>query len=231
MKRFLLLMLFAVSAVSLSAQVKSGVISASARENIANKLPKDVAYIFPDFSDATLNYKDGRFSNGRLNIRLLDNFILYIDDKTGDTLVLSNPDHVRDLVCNDTVYRMVNNSVVKILSDADGIQLAQRFRLKLTEDKADAGYSSLPATSTAVTGNVNRLDPSRNLDTKQDFTYKHEKDFILLDGDKVYPAKMSSFSRLFPDKKKTMKTYVKDNDVDTDTQSGLTALFDFCSAE
>ena len=67
--------------------------------------------------------------------------------------------------------------------------------------------------------------------TKQDFTYKHEKDFILLDGDKVYPAKMSSFSRLFPDKKKTMKTYVKDNDVDTDTQSGLTALFDFCSAE
>lgn len=222
-------MLFAVSAVSLSAQVKSGVISASARENIANKLPKDVAYIFPDFSDATLNYKDGRFSNGRLNIRLLDNFILYIDDRTGDTLVLSNPDHVRDLVCNDTVYKIVNDCVLKVLSDADGKQLAQRFRFKLTKEQEDAGYSSLPASSTAVSGNVNRLDPSRNPDVKSDFSYKHERDFILTDGDKTYPARLSSFNRLFPDRKKAIKAYVRDNALDLETASGLTALFDFCA--
>ena len=126
-------MLLAVSAMPLSAQVKSGSITVSARDNVVNKLPKDVVYVFSDFADATLNYNNGRFSVGCLNIRLLDNFILYIDDKTSDTLVLSNPNQVRNLVCNDTVYRIVNNSVVKVLSDDDGRQLAQRLRLELDE--------------------------------------------------------------------------------------------------
>ena len=210
----------------LSAQVKSGSITVSARDNVVNKLPKDVGYVFSDFADATLNYNNGRFSVGCLNIRLLDNFILYIDDKTSDTLVLSNPNQVRNLVCNDTVYRIVNNSVVKVLSDDDGRQLAQRLRLELDEKDADAGYSSLPPTSTAVTSNVRRLDPSRNLDTEKDYIYKYERDFVLVDvDDKVYPVKISSFNRLFPDKKKEIKAYVKENKVNFGSQSDLIALF------
>ena len=213
-------MLFSVSAVSLSAQIKSGVISASARENIANKLPKDVAYIFPDFSDAT--------SKGRLNVRLLDNFILYIDTK-GDTLVLSNPAQVKNLVHNDTIYRVVSNSVVKVLSEDDSRQLAQRVRLKLSEESADAGYSSLPPTSTAVSSSVRSYDPSRNIDTKTEYSYRYEVDYVLIDGDKIYPARLSSFNRLFPDRKKAIKAYVRDNALDLETASGLTALFDFCA--
>lgn len=225
-------MLLAVSAMPLSAQVKSGSITVSARDNVVNKLPKDVVYVFSDFADATLNYNNGRFSVGCLNIRLLDNFILYIDDKTSDTLVLSNPNQVRNLVCNDTVYRIVNNSVVKVLSDDGGRQLAQRLRLELDEKDADAGYSSLPPTSTAVTSNVRRLDPSRNLDTEKDYIYKYERDFVLVDvDDKVYPVKISSFNRLFPDKKKEIKAYVKENKVNFGSQSDLIALFGLCVSD
>ena len=229
MKRLLLLILCTVSVMPLLAQEKRGVISVSARENVVHRLPKDVAYVFPDFADATLNYDNGRFSVGCLNIRLLDNFILYIEEKTGDTLVLSNPDQVRDLVCMDTVYRIVNDCVVKVISEAGDRQFAQRFRLKLTEEQEDAGYSALPPSSTAVTGNVNRIDPSRNPDAKRDFSYKHERDYVLMDGDKVYPAKISSFNRLFPEKKKAIKAYVRDNDLDTGTRAGLVALFEFCA--
>ena len=228
MKKFLFVILFSVLVLPLSAQVKSGTISVSARENVVNKLPKDVAYVFPDFVDMTLNYLDGRFSKGRLNVRLLDNFILYIDTK-GDTLVLSNPAQVKNLVHNDTIYRVVSNSVVKVLSEDDSRQLAQRVRLKLSEESADAGYSSLPPTSTAVSSSVRSYDPSRNIDTKTEYSYRHEVDYVLIDGDKVYPARLSSFNRLFPDRKKAIKAYVRDNALDLETASGLTALFDFCA--
>ena len=79
---------------------------------------------------------------------------------------------------------------------------------------------------------MRRLDPSRNLDTEKDYIYKYERDFVLVDVDgKVYPVKISSFNRLFPDKKKEIKAYVKENKVDFDSQSDLIALFGLCVSD
>ncbi len=227
MKRFLFMMIVAVIALPLPAQVKEGTISVSARENVVNRLPKDIAYIFPEFSDATVYYKDDRFSNGCLNICLLDRTLRYVEN--GDTLRILNQNDVRELVLADTSYRCMSSCVIKVISESDGSLLAQRFRLTLSEEKDDAGYSSLPATSTAVSANVGRLDPSRSLDTKADYSYKHERDFVLVSGDKIYPAKQSAFTRLFPDKKKEIKAYVKENKINFNSQPDLASLFEFCA--
>ena len=229
MKRSLLIILCAILALPVKAQVIEGVISVSARDNVLNKLPKEIAYVLPDFAEATLNYTDGRFSVGRLNICLLDNSVRYIDDKSGDTLFLSNQASVKELIHNDTTYRCIKNSIMKELAAENDKQLAQRFRLKLTEVKEDAGYSSLPATSTAVTSNVSRFDPSRNFDVEKEMSYKHERDFVLVDGDKVYPARQSSFSKVFPAAKKAIRGYIRDNNLDLNKESDLIRLFELCS--
>lgn len=227
MKRFLISTLCAALAAPVFAQVTEGTISLSTRENVLNKLPKEVAYVFPDFETATLYYKDDRFSTGRLNICLVDNSIRFINEK-GDTLMLTSQENVRELVLNDTLYKTAKNSIIKELATSGDVSLALRFRLKLTEKKEDAGYSSLPPTSTAVSGNVRSLDYSR-IDTDTEFDYKHEKDLIIIDSDKTAPARLSAFIKAFPDRKKEIRAYVKEHGTDFNSQSDLVGLFKFCS--
>ena len=56
-------------------------------------------------------------------------------------------------------------------------------------------------------------------------------DLVLTDGTEVYSAKLSSFVKVFPDRKKEIRSFVKEHRTDFNDKQDLADLFFFCIGE
>ncbi|HIZ87373.1 MAG TPA: hypothetical protein IAC03_04350 [Candidatus Coprenecus pullistercoris] len=223
------LMLLIVCA-PVSAKARKGSVTVQARENLLDKLPADVAYLLSEYTGAVLYRNDGGMSEGKINICLVDNSIRFVDEK-GDTLLMRNPAMVNRIILADgSVCVPVNGEYVRQLAAAGSRSLVYRVRLELdTRDDSPSGGIAPPPTSTAVTASLMELDPSRSFSVTTVVDYDLSEGFCLTDGDKFYPARQSSFVRLFPDRKKDIKAYTKEHPVDYDSKEDITALFMYCA--
>ena len=219
MKKILISILILCSAgLTAFSQTVKGKVSVDARQDLLSVLPSEVSYFLPHFEDATVFFTDGKASSGKINICLVDNSVRFIHS-TGDTLLLSSQDRVLRIQAADSVYGLLGKT-----------SLAERRRLTLdTGEEKQGGYGALPPTSTALEGKLTSIDPSRQFEFKTDISYTLRKDYILTDGEKVYPASTSSFIKFFPDKKKEIRSYVKTHKTDFKNKASLAQLFLFCA--
>ena len=75
------------------------------------------------------------------------------------------------------------------------------------------------------------IDPYRQFEVQTDIAYALKKDFVLIDGEKVFQAGIPAFNRLFPDKKKEIRSFVKEHGTDFGDRQDLAELFMFCVGE
>lgn len=213
---------------SLSAQDIKGSVTLKARENLLSKLPQTAVYQLNNFSDATVQFKDGKLSRGRINICLVDNSVRFIDDG-GDTLKLSNAHQVMRIVVEDTVFLQVQDCFIKQLLVYGQLFLGEQKILTLEKAELEDGYSSIPATSTAKIGKMVDIDPNRVYEVETQFDYTLTGKLVLSDGTDIYPSRLSSFIKLFPEKKKSIREYAKKHNTDFKNKLSLMDLFLFCA--
>ena len=232
MKRTLLsLFILCAAALAGAGQTTMGKVTVNARQDLLSVLPAEAAYFLPQFEDATVFFTDGTASGGRVNICLVDNSVRFIQD-SGDTLLLSSPDRVLRILAADTLILRTEDCFVKQIAVYGKTTLGERRRLTLDlGDDRTGGYGALPATSTAVGVRMSDIDPYRQFEVKTDIAYALKKDFVLTDGEKVFQAGIPAFNRLFPDRKKEIRSFVKEHRTDFNDKQDLADLFFFCIGE
>ena len=92
-----------------------GTVTIKAREDLLKELPAEAAYFMPEFRDATVQFNDGKLSQGRINICLVDNSVRFIEE-SGDTLLLSNAENVMRILIGDTVMLQREGYFIKQLT-------------------------------------------------------------------------------------------------------------------
>ena len=147
---------------------------------------------------------------------------------TGDTLLLANADRVQRIMVGDTVLLQTNGFFVKQLLVYGTKSLAEKRELSIERQSEYGGYSSIPATSTARKGNMTAVDPNYVNQGEGTFDYRLKTTYVLTDGDEVYRANLSAFTRIFPEKKKEIRSYAKSHKTDFDSKISLMELFYFC---
>lgn len=232
MKRFVLFIpvLFMLHPLLVAApQSEKGRVVIEARQNLLDRLPANVAYLLPEFQQAELYRNDGGVSAGKINVCLVDNSLRFISE-AGDTLVMMGASNVLRFHVGDTMYTRVGDEFVRQLAFYGKISLAEKTQLKI-QTLSNTESAMVPPTSTAVQSSVSRLDPSRSFTGRTEVEYEYSVSVVLTDGEKTYAVRTSAFQRMFPDKKKAIKEYVRDNDVDFQNISDLIDLFMFCAGE
>ena len=196
------------------AQRVEGTIKVRARQDLVRALPKDIAYLLPEFSDGVVDFTDGTSSPGRINICNLDNSVRFINT-AGDTLLLSGADRVSRVIVNGTVYAKV----------------ADQGFLRQKAVYGDAGYSGIPATSTARGARMVQIDHDYMETGEREISYMLRTDVVLTDGSEIYVSKSSTFNKLFPQAKKAAKAFVKSNKTDFQDLDSAAQLFLFCAEQ
>lgn len=230
MKRSVLVLSAILFSVLSFAQTEEGTVTVRAGQDLVKILPHNVVYLLPEFMEGTVDFTDGSSSSGRLNVCCLDNSIRFIHS-TGDTLLLSNADRVARVIVDGKVLMKMDGIFLRQVAVYGSKSLCERRRLILEENTTDAGYSGVPATSTAKRGRVVSVNPRHMELGERDIDYRMKTDFILTDGEKIYTANTASFSKFFPEKKKEIRSYVKTHKTDFKNKASLAQLFMFCAEQ
>ena len=231
MKRTLLIITALMAAALSYAQRVEGTIKVRARQDLVRALPKDIAYLLPEFSDGVVDFTDGTSSPGRINICNLDNSVRFINT-AGDTLLLSGADRVSRVIVNGTVYaKVADQGFLRQKAVYGSKSLCERKKLAIDETKSDAGYSGLPPTSMAKSAKMAEVDYDRMDTGERELKYRLKTDVVLTDGENVYTSKLSSFNKLFPASKKAAKAFMKSNKTDFQDLDSAAQLFLFCAEQ
>lgn len=232
-RKTLLLCLIALTCVPDSgflslAQDREGSIRVTSRDDMLRKLPESVSYLLPVFTESTLVYANGSSADGKVNICLLDNSVRFINP-SGDTLLLANADFVSSVMAGDTLLIQRDGQFVKCISLYGDLSLCERRSFTFSEPDEDAGYSGIPATSTAKQVRVQSVDYARTYGREVEIPWKLKTEYVLDDGSRTIPARRSSFIKLFPECADQVRAFIKEHSVDFKDLDDLVGLFQYCA--
>lgn len=228
MKKTATLLTALVSTAVMYAQNIDGTATVRARQDMIKVLPGNIVYLMPEFSEGTVDFTDGTSSPGKVNICNLDNSVRFIHS-SGDTLMLANNNKVSRVIVNGTVYAKIDGVFLKQAAVYGSVSVCERKQLSVEEIQPDAGYSGIPATSTARSTKLSQVDYDRMETGEIELKYRLKTDVVLTDGKEIYTSKMSTFSKLFPESKKQIKTFVKENKTDFQNLQSASELFMYCA--
>ena len=220
-------MLIALSTISYAQDRKEGSIRAKSMEDFIKQFPMEEIYLMPAFEESLLLYKDGTQTQSVINICSADNSIRFIDKKK-DTLKMIRAEEVKRIVAEEKVFTQTDKGFVQELIIFGGKTLGiwRRFDVELATQ-----HEAIPASSTAKVYKPHEIFMYMGFPTEQDVYYTSRIVYVLVEDGKSVPATASNFRKMFPNKKKAIKSYIKENDLDLNTKEGVVALFTFCTEE
>lgn len=205
-----------------------GSVIASSREDLLTKLPSQIAYFMPEFSEAQIFYKNGSKFTALLNICIVDNSVRYIND-SGDTLLMANASAVNRVLADGNLYKQINENFFQELVVYGQTSLCEKRSFSFKEPEISIGFTNIAPTSTAKSYNPDHDELARNYGKDIEIDYTMETVYVFTHKDKVYPCKQSSFTKFFPEKKQQIKDFVKINKIDFSNRDHVLSLFYMCT--
>lgn len=187
-------------------------------------------YLFPEFSDATVNLKNGSKLTSKMNFNLLTCQMQFINAKS-DTLELSKPAEIDSIHLNKSVF-FYNVCYNEIFATGNKVKLlAQR---KVIYQPIKIGALGLPnENGTGITDFTSFVSPmgEKNLVMNEDVKIiKETTYFLLTPAGKKMKANKTNFLNLFSNNQQQLEDYIKQNKTNFNNQADLLKLFSFCES-
>jgi hypothetical protein len=212
-----------IFSLSLSAQ-KYKTIVVLAGTKMEEYFPADQRYRYPEFIDGQVVFKNGTYSNVKLDYYYLTGEMSFIQAK--DTLIIAKKKEVSYVVAQDTFF--YDNGYIELISGGKlRIGLKQYVKIKDVLKKGAYGttnrnssidtYKSLWANNNSYT-----LIPNEDIEVQMTLEY-----FISDSSGGFLPFSKKTAIQLFPQNEDNIKAYIKSNKVDFESRADLLKFADY----
>ena len=231
MKHFLFpLLLLLVNELSAQDSMR---IFVEAGKNFSEVLTPDKIYRYPSFSNGKVFFRDGSFSESKLNYNFFNGEIEFIDTN-GDTLAIADeqiPD-IKEVYIDSNSFFYSNGYLEQLTQENIFGKLLKRQNFVVMETGKIGGYD-MPSSSNAIQTYSGFIANSRSsvvskLKAKQNVTLVLITEYFI--GDKYnrfLPANKKNMLKLFPSKKDKINAYLKLHPVDFRNGIELKKLFQY----
>lgn len=221
-KTFLAIVLSVLASASLSAQVVAGI---QTKQQMQDEMPDSIKFVLPEFGTGRITYKDGKFSNGRLNICNIDQCVRFVDTD-GSIKAVNNNDEIDRVRIGSHVFIKYGNSYVGLDDYIDDVYLGVKKDVTLLNDKHTGAFGMKSETtnikeySSVTSGGV-----TYDLSQKVVGEYKYKEQPLLVKGNTVYSVTKKRLEKLLPSKKDAIGKYIEANNPDLEKVADVRALF------
>jgi hypothetical protein len=224
MKSIFFLNLVLVVAITAHAQQVSESVSIKAGESIADAFPPNGYMRFAQFTEGTVQLKNGAKTNARFNYNMVTNEILFISNK-GDTMAIAGPEDLKYVTIGEqTAFIYNNKSYLEILAEGQNARLAKKIKVFIEKDKKGGYGTSAPTSS---------QDQFENFFTGTQM-FKLTHDVIVLKTTSFYwidehntpqPTSKRNTLKLVPkDKQSKLESFIEQNKTNFNSEDDLRKL-------
>ena len=226
MKKPLLILLILFSVSSAYSQQKKTVL-AKGETPLEGVLPYEMLYSFTDFTDAIIIKKDASETIARININLFTGDILFLSP-INQILVIAYPEKIARILMNNSVWLAVDDSFGKVVMSFENFSLVKLKKTRITDTRKESGFGGMSSTTSSRSGIAFTPDNQGSVALPVgEYDFETNTIFRLVSGSKSTIANAQGYKRLFPDKKKKIKEYLKANSIDFDNEKDQLKLIDW----
>jgi hypothetical protein len=181
-------------------------------QRLVEAIPDSAQYMYPTFLTGNIFFRDDRNGTAKLNYNILFEEMMFLNPD-GDTLAIGNAETIRQIVINKDTF-FFNNVFVKQVASHGDIKLGMRKTFRVI-DSRKMGAMGLPTSNTVRSFRaVNTASDLQSLIVQEVLTLEKTTQFYLGDKfNKFQFANRTTVLDLLPGKRKLIKTYLKNNDV------------------
>lgn len=167
-------------------------------------------YLFPEFSDSYIYYKDGRIFQVRSNYDLLKNMFKFID-KDNEIKEFADPDMIVSIKVGERTFLLVdNNEAAEIVQANPRILVKYCGQKRIKKDLTFGGK-----TETASVDSYSNLIYGTGENEKNTVLVKIDYQFYIERDKRIKQfSTEKQFLKLYPKQKKELKKYIDENKVD-----------------
>lgn len=172
-------------------------------------------YLFEEFQNAVVIFKDGSQYHEKMNYNLLVNKFFFIDRKDNRVKVLSNPQDVQVIKFGNRTFYIKGNNGIEILPTNPILYVQYKGNIR---KEASKGAYGTKAETTSV-----RTYGGTNANNGQRYDFDPEKlilgsryniYWIEYKGKKKAFKNFKQFLKLYPKQKEELQLFIKENNVD-----------------
>jgi hypothetical protein len=227
MRLLALALLISLCFTAVSAQKRATVV-AKGETYLEGVLPNDMLYAFGEFREAMLIRKDGVENKTRININLFTGDILFLSPGN-QILVLAYPDDVDRILIDKSIWLPIENSFGEVLNTEDKYSIIRIKKTRITDTRRESGFGGM--SSTTSTRAVTAFTPDNHGQVALplgEYDFETASSFRLVAGTQKVIADAKGFRKIFSDKKKSINSYLKENDVDFKNEADVIDFFRKC---
>lgn len=194
-------------------------------------IPIEYKYLYKQFNQGTVYYRNGQTPTARLNYNLLLREMQFIHF-TGDTLTLDQEAMIRRVNLNgeEFIYDF-KKGFLKIVENYGNVKLGLDQSIQIAGMDKEGGYGqksgvySIKTINTFSSGNSSIA----KLDIKGDVVYSQQKIYYLVDQNSlVFPVSKKRIMKLYSRHKSEITDYLHDNPVKFSDLEEVRRLLNYC---
>lgn len=184
------------------------------------------AYLFPDFTEGYVYYKDGRVFSVPLNYDLLKQKFFFID-KDKEKKEFSEPNMITSIKIGERVFMPVPGKEV-----AEVIQLGPTILVQyIGSKKVKKALTYGGRTETASVDSYNNLIYSTGDYESSTFLGKIHHEFYIEKNKRLKKfSTEKQFLKIFPKQKEQLKQYIKENKIDFNSKEDVIKLCNYADS-
>jgi hypothetical protein len=202
-------------------------------EAAADAIPALSLYRYPAFQPGQVVYTNGKFSAATFNYNLLLGEVQFVN-RRGDTLTLGGePTLLFVTIGESTFVYSPDEGYAEVVAAYGNVRLGRRQKLESAGTERVGAYNqstraaAIESKSSYLSSSGRRL----NLSARGAEVFSEEVSFFLVDEtNRFHRATKSSVSRLFPNHKKDIYSYIKEHSLHLSREQDLKQLLQFCAA-
>ena len=196
-------------------------------ENVNSTLPTNVKFLYPQFTEGSVFFRDGTQSNASLDYNLLTNEMQFITPK-GDTFAVANEVTIKYIVIGSDTF-FYDKTYLQLVAGNATAKLAKKEVLIMGDVRKAGGYGQVSSTSAITTVSSVRLQNRvTNLTENKELIISKETTYYIGDiYNHFLPANKKNIIKMFGKKQPAIEQYFKNNKVALNKEADLKALIDF----
>lgn len=191
-------------------------------------------YLFPEFEEAQVIYRNGRAYNVKVNYNLVGNRFLFIDTYDNDILKeFADVENVGVIKVGERLFMITNKGIVQesLQTTKPRILVEYKGKVKdLGQKAAYGGRSQTSAIESITTFNHSGMTYRLDNDPRYVISGVNKRYYVEKDKKMKSFTTVKQFTKIFSSHKAEIEKYIKDNNIDFDSVEDVIILCNYADS-
>lgn len=181
-------------------------------------------YLFSDFSEGQITYKNGQYTIEKVNFNLIDGNLYFIDKKDKELKIASPIEQIASIKVGERIFQLSGDGWIELVNEEPELYVQYKTRTRAKARKAAFEGTTTVASVSTYSDFRDGGQQSILRDDDKEITEVLHTYWLVRNGNKIRFTSFKQFVKFYPSKKDVLMQYIADKSIDFENVRAVVSL-------